>query len=266
MKEIYETADFDYILHVGVGLDGGYQLEMVARKEGYTRVDVDGLGPADGDGGKAVGTMGHWAGGGAAKRVTGPSKIIWDKDEMRVGLDVEWICRVVEKGGVKFEDEDEGVDEILDQGGWVELVKRIPPPPGTKTSPKKKKNGAHAADVPNDQPGFITRPSTNAGLFLCEYILRKSLEEAIRRKRSGARRPWDWRKRYGGRVGRGPGGGYVTMEGRETPANVSKRVLFMHVPNVGKPYTIEDGVKELKSVVIRMVLDGEGLCGEGWYD
>lgn len=36
---------FDYILHVGVGLPGGYEVEMVAHEKGYVKADVDGLIP-----------------------------------------------------------------------------------------------------------------------------------------------------------------------------------------------------------------------------
>ncbi|KAL0631273.1 hypothetical protein Q9L58_009872 [Maublancomyces gigas] len=56
VKVAYETVDtliptvhaektFDYILHVGVGVPGDYEIETVAHEKGYVKADVDGLIP-----------------------------------------------------------------------------------------------------------------------------------------------------------------------------------------------------------------------------
>jgi pyrrolidone-carboxylate peptidase len=72
--------------------------------------------------------------------------------------------------------------------------------------------------------------STNAGMYLCEYIFRASLLEAEKRGKMG-------------------------------------RVLFLHVPPRGKPYSVETGVEVVKTVVEGMVVSGElaeegvGMCG-----
>lgn len=63
-----------------------------------------------------------------------------------------------------------------------------------------------------------------ADRFLCEYIFRCSLKQAEKRDN-------------------GP----------------SKRVLFMHVPEKGMPYSIETGADVVKTLVEGMVRDGEGL-------
>jgi hypothetical protein len=42
---LWEQQDWDYILHLGVGLEGGFQLETRAWEKGYKLKDVDGLTP-----------------------------------------------------------------------------------------------------------------------------------------------------------------------------------------------------------------------------
>ncbi|TGZ82351.1 peptidase C15, pyroglutamyl peptidase I-like protein [Ascodesmis nigricans] len=68
--------------------------------------------------------------------------------------------------------------------------------------------------------------SEDAGRFLCEYIFRASL-----------------------------------MEARKRGEEEMKRVLFLHVPPAGKPYSVEMGAEVVKRIVEGMVSDGEGLGG-----
>lgn len=45
IPQIHAQEKFDYILHIGVGLPGGYEIETVAHEKGYVKADVDGLIP-----------------------------------------------------------------------------------------------------------------------------------------------------------------------------------------------------------------------------
>ncbi|KAF8427511.1 hypothetical protein EV426DRAFT_529487 [Tirmania nivea] len=180
VSEIYNTASFDYILHVGVGLAGGFELEKIAYGDGYYMGDVDGLVPG-GEKAKSdedlrnEGLLRHWGGDGS----TGLKQDV----PMGTGLDVDWIVKM-------------------------------------KPSNNNKK--------PSIPKGYKIRSSKDAGGYLCEYIYRKSLEQAISRRKKGGRKPWDW-------------------------------VLFMHVPPVGNMYNIAEDIDCLKQVVVGMVLDGEKL-------
>ena len=42
IPELWKTGAWDYLLHVGVGLEGGYELETRAWESGYVLKDVDG--------------------------------------------------------------------------------------------------------------------------------------------------------------------------------------------------------------------------------
>ena len=159
---------------------------------------------------------------------------------MGTGLDVDWIVEMILNGRIKLS---EGADGgcVYTAALYQEVVT------GSATAvPKKASNKKPPIPI-----GYKTRSSKDAGRYLCEYIYRKSLEQAISRREKGARKPWDWRH---------------DTPTREFPArktrsenNISKRVLFMHVPPAGNMYTIAEDIDCLKQVVVGIVLDGEGL-------
>ncbi|KAF8472569.1 hypothetical protein BDZ91DRAFT_715303 [Kalaharituber pfeilii] len=247
VRELYNTADFDYILHVGVGLTGGYELEKIAHGDGYMVGDVDGLLP---NGGKAKddetltkeGVLWHWGGGGS-----GQSSGDW----IGTGLDVDWMVKMIEDGKVKFGDAKGnavGIAAFIDEtdaagkesgiGGKVKSIKQKGDNRALRTAKQKRAENS----------GYKIKASTDAGRYLCEYIYRKSLEEAITRQRRGTRKPWNWNHAE------------ANSEWHQHEMdNMSKRVLFMHVPPVGNPYSIDNGIECLKQVVALMVMDGEGL-------
>ncbi|KAL7266186.1 hypothetical protein RUND412_011277 [Rhizina undulata] len=80
---IYAENDFDYMLHVGVGLDGRYYLERKAHEKGYNRRDVDGLTPGGDEGCVFSGVHGSEAN---RKEPEDPGRVY------RTGLDIGWIC------------------------------------------------------------------------------------------------------------------------------------------------------------------------------
>ncbi|KAI5809794.1 hypothetical protein DFH27DRAFT_160532 [Peziza echinospora] len=254
VTHIFDTQPFDYILHVGVGLAGGYKLETVAHGNGYFRGDVDGLVPGgekahDEAELKRLGLLRHW-GGEWVVDVNGEGG--GDAGWLGTGLDVDWICGKVRRGKLMFSEDEAGrrtvtVDDEEDTSRHHH--KPTLPPITTITTEIDPTTQSHH---PKQKNGYIIHPSTNAGRYLCEYIFRKSLEHAIAvREDPDARKPWDWRKSSSATSGE---------PDPETEAeNISKRVLFMHVPNVGQPYSIEDGVRALEQVVVGMVLDGEGF-------
>lgn len=45
VPSIHAEKKFDYILHIGVGLPGSYEIETVAHEKGYVKGDIDGLVP-----------------------------------------------------------------------------------------------------------------------------------------------------------------------------------------------------------------------------
>ena len=105
ISEIYDTAQFDYILHVGVGLPGGYELEKVAWGTGYNMGDVDGLVPGGGEAKddetlKKQGLFRHWAGNSGGSGGSGGGD--GNGSEMGTALDVNWIVDMVERGAVKL--------------------------------------------------------------------------------------------------------------------------------------------------------------------
>jgi hypothetical protein len=80
-----QPQDWDYILHLGVGLEGGFHLETRAWEKGYKLKDVDGLAP-DGETGVEM------------KAVHGSEDTDAAKGEGRVlttALDVPWIVELV---------------------------------------------------------------------------------------------------------------------------------------------------------------------------
>lgn len=237
VSEIYNTESFDYILHVGVGLAGGFELEKIAYGDGYYMGDVDGLVP-NGEKAKSdeqlksEGLLKHWGGDGS----TGPKQDV----PMGTGLDVDWIVRLVLDGKIKL-------SEVAD-GGYTAVLGEETVTGSATAAPKKAPNSNKKPPTPK---GYKIRSSKDAGRYLCEYIYRKSLEQAISHQKKGARKPWNW---------------HHDTPAEEIPArktrsedSISKRVLFMHVPPAGNIYTIAEDIDCLKQVVVGMVLDGEGL-------
>jgi len=49
VPSLWESGGWDYVLHIGVGHEGGFQLERRAWEEGYVLKDVDGRYPGDGE-------------------------------------------------------------------------------------------------------------------------------------------------------------------------------------------------------------------------
>lgn len=103
VKVAYETVDtliprihaeqaFDYILHVGVGLPGGYEVETVAHEKGYIKADVDGLIPG------GVRADPEREGGGD----TGKDGVAETDGGVvyRTDLGVGKICAMIEKAGI----------------------------------------------------------------------------------------------------------------------------------------------------------------------
>ncbi|CCX32779.1 hypothetical protein FPQ18DRAFT_322109 [Pyronema domesticum] len=99
VPELWKDRKWDYILHIGVGLEGGYCLETQTWSEGYKLKDVDGFAPEVGEEVEMKGIHGS-----EQKEVAkGKGRIL------KTAVDVKWVVeKVVEK--VKAE-EDEG--EIL---------------------------------------------------------------------------------------------------------------------------------------------------------
>ena len=265
VNDIFETQSFDYILHVGVGLNGGYKLETIAWGHGYSRPDVDGLVPV-GETPQDEATLKKWEflkrWGGSLK---GGCEIMQEEvgGWLGTGLDVAWICKNVQKGRVRFVGERERKTGGVEEETMIEVAVDLGDDSDGETRhhrPSKPNPEEAGAITENPQPqtsseqknkGYIIHPSTDAGRFLCEYIFRKSLERVIAiRNDPEARKPWDWRK---------SSSAATEPEPELEAENISKRVLFMHVPDVGHPYSIPDGVKALEQVIVGMVLDGEGL-------
>lgn len=83
VPRLWEEAGWDYVLHVGVGFEGGFQLETRAWVNGYVMKDVDGEAPEEG-GGRMKDVHGGEGGGGEGEVV-------------RTGVDVPWVVGLVEK-------------------------------------------------------------------------------------------------------------------------------------------------------------------------
>lgn len=179
------AAAWDYILHVGVGAEGGYVLETLAHECGYVARDVDGLAPGLENGGPSTQPVGDTP----QARGTVVSKelsVLKKGRALHTGLDVEAIAKRLRESVTAQEGED-GKGEQL----------------GVKVS-------------------------TNAGMYLCEYIYSRSLLQAEMR------------------------GEAVQGNGDRT-----KRVLFLHVPPEGKRYGIKTGVEAIKQIVEGIVLDAK---------
>lgn len=106
VKVAYETVDtlipqihakqtFDYILHVGVGLPGDYEIETVAHEKGYVKADVDGLipGRVQADPEKESDGMGGDTGKDGVAVTDGG--VVY-----RTDLGVGKICAMIEKAGI----------------------------------------------------------------------------------------------------------------------------------------------------------------------
>lgn len=96
---------------------------------------------------------------------------------------------------------------------------------------------------------YVCKRSFNAGRYLCEYIYYTSLRVAVsRRPPQGTVNKHKHKSHH---------------HGPEETSNTTKRVLFLHVPQFGKPYELEDGQEIVKRIVKAMVIDGEGLRRKG---
>lgn len=205
--------------------------------------DVDGLVPGGGNAKddetlKKQGLLRHWAGeGGTGDGSHGSS--------MGTGLDVNWIVDMVRRGAIKLSSSNDSEQRKFTATvsgkatGVAEKNKKQHP-----SNPQRSKATKGSATT-----GYEISASEDAGRFLCEYIYRRSLEQAINREQGNTRKPWKWHN--------------ITPESASrklrSRGNISKRVLFMHVPPEKNIYSIEQGIDCLLQVVVGIVMDGEGL-------
>ena len=84
VPQLWAARAWDYVLHVGVGFEGGFQLETRAWQDGYVLRDVDGETPGSAHGVEMRGV--HGGEGGAAGRT---GKVL------ETGIDVAWVVAQV---------------------------------------------------------------------------------------------------------------------------------------------------------------------------
>lgn len=87
VDELWETREWDYILHLGAGLSGCYKVETIAHDKGYVKADVDGL---DADGNKGRGKA-------EVDRVPGSGEVY------ATGLDVGYLADFARDHAVSLE-------------------------------------------------------------------------------------------------------------------------------------------------------------------
>jgi len=200
------TSSPQIVLHVGVGLPGGYTLESCARESGYWRRDVDEHVPA-----KPTGTELSDEEYEAEKhkprdqRLSGKGRFL----NLDPCIDLERVVEAVKKSVEPTPEEKERVMEatrrneerrggVEDVGGFV---------------------GSGSGSGSGNE-GVVIEISDNAGLFLCEYILRTSLLEVEK---------------------------LVEMDGKK------RVVAFLHVPLEELPYGVGTGRKVVEEVVRGLV-------------
>lgn len=101
MDKLWEEGKFDYVLHIGLGLNVGYRLETRAHVEGYRWGDVDGLDASGKEGLRRKPT--DQSEGDGSEELTHPEGREGEKDKVYMtGLDVGYLWRFVEKNAVRF--------------------------------------------------------------------------------------------------------------------------------------------------------------------